>query len=254
MGRVHLAVDALPTFAGFPENQQKSLHRALVMLGADLDSFERAGTAQRAGEMIDDPAIELTIQSVHDNSLTPPGRHLITTGIQQLPFELKEGSWDDARERFAAQAIRAIERYAPGFENSVIGVRTITPLDLDRDYFLTQGNLFHGAMTLNQLFAERPLSGLERYRTPVSGVYLCGSGAHPGGGVTGAPGHNSARAVLADLGRTFRGETADWQTQLPPPRPDLIEQVLKRPRSRRVLVGLARSRWLRPVTNRARAE
>ena len=225
MGRVHLAVDRLPAFVGFPSGEQAP-HRSLTVVGADLEAFERAWVAQQAGEIAADPAIEMTIQSVLDDSLAPAGSHIITTGIQQLPFELAEGSWDDGRERLVRTAIEGIERYAPGFEASVVGAAAVTPLDLERDYGLSAGNLFHGAMNTDQLFAARPLPGYSTYRAPVGGLYLCGAGMHPGGGVTGAPGHNGARAVLRDLGKSFAGESGDldgapavWPLRAPRPAP-----------------------------------
>ena len=193
MARVHVAVDRLPRVHRL-SGGRVGAHR-VTLLGADLEALERAWAAQQAGEMPDDPAIEFTIQSVHDDALAPAGRHIITTGLQQLPFELADGTWDDGRAP-GAEAIEAIENYAPGFEAPVIGTHTITPLDLERDYGLTAGNIFHGAMTKEQLFAERPLGGYGTYRSPIAGLYLCGAGTHPGGGVTGGPGHNSARAVL----------------------------------------------------------
>ena len=252
MGRVHIAVDRLPQFAGFGAGEQPP-HRSLTVVGANLDAFERAWVAQQAGEIAEEPAVEMTIQSVTDDSLAPAGGHIITTGIQQLPFELAEGSWDDARETLARRAIDQIERYAPGFESSIVGTRVITPLDLERDWGLTAGNLFHGAMNADQLFAERPLLGYAHYRAPIDGLYMCGVGAHPGGGVTGAPGHNSARTVLADLGLRFAGAPAAWH---PPGRGnafDRLGRLMERPRLQRATTTLARQRWLRPVFDRARS-
>jgi phytoene dehydrogenase-like protein len=252
MGRVHLAVDRLPAFVGFPSGEQAP-HRSLTVVGADLEAFERAWVAQQAGEIAADPAIEMTIQSVLDDSLAPAGSHIITTGIQQLPFEFAEGSWDDGRERLMRTAIDGIERYAPGFEASVIGAAAVTPLDLERDYGLSAGNLFHGAMNTDQLFAARPLPGYSTYRAPVGGLYLCGAGMHPGGGVTGAPGHNGARAVLRDLGRPFAGESGTWTARRRYGRYERLGRLLDRPRLQRATTALARQRWLRPVVDRARS-
>jgi phytoene dehydrogenase-like protein len=252
MGRVHIAIDRLPRFTGFAPDASEP-HGGVTLLGADLGSFERAWAAQQAGVLDDDPSLEFTIQSVHDDTLAPPGMHIVTTGVQQLPFELAEGTWDDARSEFTRRVLKTLESYAPGFESSVVGVHTITPLDLERDYRLTRGNIFHGAMTESQLFADRPLAGSGRYRSPVSGLYLCGAGTHPGGGVTGAPGHNSARAVLSDLGGQFGGEPAEWRRARRRPGSDHLNRLLEGPRSRRVLVRLARQRWLRPVVEAFRS-
>jgi phytoene dehydrogenase-like protein len=194
----------------------------------------------------------MTIQSVSDDSLAPPGAHIITTGIQQLPFELAEGTWDDARETLASRAIAQIERFAPGFESTIVGTRVITPLDLERDWGLTEGNLFHGAMNADHLFSARPLPGFGDYRTPISGLYLCGAGTHPGGGVTGAPGHNGARAVLADLDLPFAGDPGHWE---PKQRGGVqrLGRLLDRPRVQRVATALAQKRWTRRLSDRARS-
>ncbi|MBS1882231.1 MAG: NAD(P)/FAD-dependent oxidoreductase [Actinobacteria bacterium] len=253
MARVHIAVDRLPQFAGFPPGEQGP-HRALTILGADSGASERAFAAQQRGEMIDDPPLEMTIQSVHDDSLAPPGQHIITAGIQQLPFELASGSWEQAGERLVGQAVATISDYAPGFEASVLGARAITPLDLERDYALTAGNIFHGAMVPGQLFRDRPLAGFGSYRSPIAGLYMCGAGAHPGGGVTGAPGHNCARAVLADRGLPFAGATARWDAGRRRGRVhDGLGRLLERPSMQRPVLALARSRWLRPLADRVRS-
>ena len=254
MARVHIAVDRLPQFAGFAAGESAA-HRGVTLLGADLGRYERAWTAQQAGVLpdADDLSIELTIQSVHDHTLAPAGKHLITTGLQQLPYELASGTWDEAKDALTRSVIGTLERYAPGFGSSVIGTHTITPLDLERDYHLTDGNIFHGAMTEDQLFAARPLAGYGRYRSPIIGLYLCGAGTHPGGGVTGGPGHNSARAVLSDMGRRFTGETRGWQRRPRSRTTRELEQLLEHPQAERVIVRLAQQRWLRPVVDRLRA-
>ncbi len=252
MGRVHIAVDRLPPFAGFGAGEQPP-HRSLTVVGANLEAFERAWVAQQAAEIVAEPAVEMTIQSVTDDSLAPPGAHIITTGIQQLPFELADGTWDDARETLARRVIDQIERYAPGFESSIVGTRVITPLDLERDWGLTAGNLFHGAMNADQLFADRPLLGQARYRTPIGGLYMCGAGTHPGGGVTGAPGHNSARAVLADRGLPFAGVSGSWRGRGRGNAYDRLGRLIERPRLQRATTTLARQRWLRPVFDRVRS-
>ncbi len=118
--------------------------------------------------------------------------------IQYAPYELAEGSWDELRDDFARTCIRLLESYAPGFEKSVVGYDAISPLDMEREFSLTGGNIFHGAMTPDQLFFQRPVGGWSGYKTPVDGLYLCGAGAHPGGGVLGACGRNAARVALKD--------------------------------------------------------
>ena len=148
---------------------------------------------------MDNYPIELIIQSVTDPTLAPPGLHTISTGVQQLPFTLAEGTWDSRRQEFADSVLRSLFHFAPNLEGAIRSHVTLTPLDLQREYGLTGGNIFHGAMFTNQLFASRPAPGLGGYRTPIKGLYLCGAGTHPGGAVMGACGHNSAQALLADL-------------------------------------------------------
>ena len=197
MARVLIALDRLPDFIGLPPGEGPQ-HRGLTSLGSEVESFQRVGDAQRYGEYPDDFPIEFIIQSVHDDTMAPPGKHVLSTGIQQLPFELNGRTWDDEKDRFTARVLDILETYSPGIRDSIIGTHTITPLDLEREYGLPGGNIFHGAMTLGQMFDSRPLPGWGSYRTPVAGLYLCGAGTHPGGGVIGAPGHNGAHALLRD--------------------------------------------------------
>jgi len=251
MGRVHFAVDRLPRFSDF-SGEVQAPHRAVTVLDTDTEAFERACQAQARGEMIDDPPVEMTIQSVHDDSLTAPGTHIITTGIQQLPFELASGSGDESRDRLVGQAKAAIERHAPGFESSIIEARALTPLDLEREYGLTGGNIFHGAMTPEQLFAGRPLPGYGSYHTPLDGLYLCGAGAHPGGGVTGAPGHNCARAVLLDRNLPFTGATGRWDER-DGRWYESLSRLLDRPGLGYLALAAARNPRLRKLVDRVRS-
>jgi phytoene dehydrogenase-like protein len=136
-----------------------------------------------------------------DDSLAPRGRHIMTCFVQYVPYRLAQGSWDEHRELLGDRVVATIARHAPNVASSIEARQVLTPLDLERTYGLTEGNIFHGDLVLEQLFFMRPVPGWARYRTPVQGLYLCGAGAHPGGGVTGAPGYNAAHQVLADLGR-----------------------------------------------------
>jgi phytoene dehydrogenase-like protein len=128
--------------------------------------------------------------------VAPPGKHLMSMFIQYAPYKLAEGTWDEVKDRFADRCFDILEEYAPGFKSSVIARQVLSPLDLERTFGLTGGNIFQGAMTLNQLFFLRPVVGWSGYKTPVRGLYLCGAAAHPGGGVIGAAGWNAARAIL----------------------------------------------------------
>ncbi|GAA2898144.1 NAD(P)/FAD-dependent oxidoreductase [Pseudonocardia halophobica] len=198
MARIHLLVDELPEYIGFPAGQGPQ-HEAQAIMGASVENFERAWEAQRRGELPEDFVIEAMIQSVTDPGLAPEGKHTLTLGVQQLPFELKGTTWDEMRDKFADAVLQVLFRYAPNLRDHILDRVVITPLDLERDYGLTGGNIFHGAMFLDQLFGSRPAPELADYRTPVTGYYLCGSGTHPGGGVMGANGHNAAKVVLDDM-------------------------------------------------------
>ncbi|MGD9536362.1 MAG: phytoene desaturase family protein [Alphaproteobacteria bacterium] len=245
MARVHLLVDALPDYRGLPPGAGPQ-HRGHQMLGASLEAFERAFEAQRAGVIPDNMQIEAIIQSVTDPSLAPEGLHTLTLGVQHVPAELASGTWDDAKEAWADKVVDTLCRYAPNMRDHIVARRVITPLDLERDYNLTGGNIFHAAMTLPQLFGARPLPALASYRTPVGGYYLCGAGMHPGGGVMGLPGRNAATVILADL----KGETAR-RTAAAPAHRGLVDRALETALGRKLGRALARNAALRPLTERA---
>jgi len=198
MARIHLLIDELPEYVGFPSSPGPQ-HQAQQIMGASVENFERAWEAERRGVLPSEFVIEAMIQSTTDPSLAPEGKHTMTLGVQQLPFKLANTDWDEVRDKFADSVLENLFRYAPNLRDHILERVVITPLDLERDYGLTGGNIFHGAMFLEQLFGSRPTPELADYRTPVPGYYLCGSGTHPGGGVMGANGHNAAHVVLADL-------------------------------------------------------
>lgn len=201
MGRVHLLVDELPHYVGLPAEEGPQ-HRGFMLLGVTPTAFQRGWEAQVRGDLMEEYPLEVIIPSVTDQSLAPAGLHTITTGTQQLPFELAQGTWDSRKDEYTAHVLRSLFRYAPNLQGAIRGQVTLTPLDWEREYGLSGGNIFHGAMFTNQLFASRPVAGMGGYRTPVRGLYLCGAGTHPGGAVMGACGHNAAHAVLADLQAT----------------------------------------------------
>jgi phytoene dehydrogenase-like protein len=152
-----------------------------------------------------EPIIEMLIPSTLDDTLAPRGAHVASLFCQHAAPELPDGAaWSDHRERVADLMVETVERYAPGFKASIVGRQALSPFDLEQEFGLTGGDIFHGALSLDQLFWARPALGHADYRGPLAGLYHCGSGAHPGGGVTGAPGHNAARAILADHRRRFR--------------------------------------------------
>jgi phytoene dehydrogenase-like protein len=243
MARVHMLVDELPHYKGLPAGEGPQ-HRGFSLVGATPADFERGWQAQLRGELMDDYPIEMIIQSVTDPTLAPAGLHTITTGIQQLPFELAEGTWDSRREEFTERVVRSLSRFAPNLEGSIRGSYTLTPLDIEREYGLTGGNIFHGAMFTNQLFASRPIPGWGGYRTPIKGLYLCGAGTHPGGAVMGAPGHNAAFALIAD---GENGQGPKRVTVAAATAPGLVQSMATSSRMRGFRSWAVRQPWLRPV-------
>lgn len=199
--KVNLALSGLPDFRALAGKEAGPQHRGTIHISPTREAIERAFDDARRGRPSEVPVLECTIPSVVDPTLAPEGCHVMSLFVQYAPYELEEGSWDETKSAFAERSIALLDDYAPGFRQQVISVDAISPLDLERDFSLTGGNIFHGAMTLSQLFFLRPVGGWSGYRTPVDGLYLCGAGAHPGGGVIGACGRNAALRVLGDRRR-----------------------------------------------------
>ncbi|MBZ5585403.1 MAG: NAD(P)/FAD-dependent oxidoreductase, partial [Acidobacteriia bacterium] len=193
--KINLALNGLPEFKALP-GAPGPQHRATMHVCPDIEYVERAWDDAKYGRPSGRPLLELTIPTMYDPSLAPPGKHIMGIFLQYAPYTLREGSWDEMREPFTARVLSLIEEYAPRFCALIEHRQTMTPLDLERRFGITGGNIFHGEMSLDQMFAMRPVAGWARYRTPIRGLYLCGSGAHPGGGVMGAPGYNCAREML----------------------------------------------------------
>jgi phytoene dehydrogenase-like protein len=169
-------------------------------MAPSLAFMDRAHASARERGWSEAPIVEMLIPSTVDDSLAPPGRHVASLFCQHFRYALPEGrSWEAERERAADAVVEQVTKFAPNFKASVLGRRILSPLDLERELGLVGGDIFHGKLALNQLFSARPALGYGNYRMPVKGLYLCGSGAHPGGGVTGIPGHNAAREILRDL-------------------------------------------------------
>ena len=194
--KINVALAEVPSFLALPGSGPGPQHRGTIHICPDQDYIERAFDDAKYGRPSARPVLECTIPSVVDPTVAPPGRHLMSMFVQYAPYTLREGSWDDQREAFADRCFDLLEEYAPGFTRSVLARQVLTPLDLERTFNLTGGNIFQGAMTPSQLFAFRPVPGYARYRTPIRGLYLCGAAAHPGGGVMGTPGLNAAREIL----------------------------------------------------------
>jgi phytoene dehydrogenase-like protein len=195
--RMNVALNALPSFTALPGAGDHLT--AGIILAPSLGYMDRAWLDARAHGWSREPVVEVLIPSTLDDSLSPSGQHVASLFCQHVAPELPDGkSWDDYRDEVGDLMIATVDQYAPGFAASVIGRQVLSPLDLERQFGLLGGDIFHGALTLNQLFSARPMLGHADYRGPLKGLYHCGSGAHPGGGVTGAPGHNAARVILRD--------------------------------------------------------
>jgi phytoene dehydrogenase-like protein len=200
--RMNVALSDLPSFASLPGAGGHMT--AGIVIGPSLGYMDRAWLSARTEGWSDEPVVEMLIPSTLDSTLAPPGAHVASLFCQHFPYDVP-GGWDARREEAADRIIACVDRYAPGFSNLVIGRMALSPLDLERRFGLIGGDIFHGKMGLDQLFSMRPMLGHADYRMPLSGLYLCGAGAHPGGGVTGAPGHNAAKAILSDRRRLGLG-------------------------------------------------
>jgi phytoene dehydrogenase-like protein len=200
--RMNVALSELPDFDCLPGRTRAEHHTAGIIVGPTLGYMERAYFDARTTGWSKRPIIEMLIPSTLDDSLAPPGKHVASLFCQHVAPQLPNGeSWDLHREKVADLMIETVSSYAPNFKSSVLGRQIMSPLDLERTFGLVGGDIFHGALQLDQMFSARPMLGYGNYRGPLPGLYMCGSGTHPGGGVTGAPGHNAAREVIADFRR-----------------------------------------------------
>jgi len=198
--KINLALDGLPSFRALPASGAGKMpyHGATMHICPDLDYVERAWDEAKFGAPSRQPMIEMTIPTICDDSIAPPGKHIMGIFLQYTPYDLRESNWHAIKESYADRVMDLIEEYAPGFRSLVRERQVLSPLDMEEIYGLTGGNIFHGEMNPGQLFFMRPVPGWAKYRTPIRGLYLCGSGTHPGGGVMGAPGFNAAREILRD--------------------------------------------------------
>ncbi len=216
--RMNVALDALPSFTALPGEGDHLT--AGIILAPSLPYMDRAWLDARERGWSRAPIVEVLIPSTLDDTLAPTGQHVASLFCQHVAPQLPDGrSWDDHREEVADLMIATVDQYAPGFAKSVIGRQVLSPLDLERQFGLLGGDIFHGALTLNQLFSARPMLGHADYRGPLKGLYHCGSGAHPGGGVTGAPGHNAAQVMLGGSPRAVRIDVeiagTSWRRRIP---------------------------------------
>ena len=205
--RMNVALSELPDFSVLPGKEKAEHHTAGIIIAPTLDYMDRAYTDARTFGWSKAPIVEMKLPTTVDNSLAPPGQHIASLFCQQFEPRLSGNrSWDDVREEVADHIIDTVTRHAPNFKASVIARQIHSPLDLERKFGLIGGDIFHGHMSLDQLYGARPMLGHGDYRMPIAGLYMCGSGTHPGGGVTGAPGHNAAHEILKDrsvIGRMF---------------------------------------------------
>jgi phytoene dehydrogenase-like protein len=198
-GKVNLALDGLPDFTCLPGPGNHL--RGAISISPSMEYMERAYDQAKYGEFSRRPYIDMVIPSLTDPSVAPPGKHILSCFVQYAPYKLSSGTWDDQREAFGNTVIDTISQYAPNLKSLIIGKQFITPLDIERTTGLTEGNIFQGELSLEQLFFLRPAAGWARYRTPIKKLYMCGSATHPGGGIMGAPGRLAALEILKDSGR-----------------------------------------------------
>jgi phytoene dehydrogenase-like protein len=197
VAKINLALSALPRFtSGDARTLAGRIH-----IGPDLDYLERAFDASKYGAYSARPYLDITIPSLSDNTLAPAGAHVMSINATFAPFHLRGTDWRTASTAFAETVIDTLEDHAPGIRSLILHRQVITPAELEAEYGLTGGHIFHGELSLDQLFTMRPLLGWARYRTPIGGLYLCGAGTHPGYGVSGLSGFNASREILDDLGR-----------------------------------------------------
>jgi phytoene dehydrogenase-like protein len=200
--RMNVALSELPDFTALPGTSVQPHHQAGIIMAPSLAYMERAYFDARTHGWSREPIVEMLIPSTVDDTLAPAGKHVASLFCQHFSYALPDGKdWDRCKDAAADLVIETVNRHAPNFKASILGRRVLSPLDLERDFGLVGGDIFHGALSLDQLYSARPLLGHAAYRGPLARLYMCGAGTHPGGGVTGLPGHNAAREILRDWQR-----------------------------------------------------
>ncbi len=197
--KVNLALSALPGIPCLNGAGDSTQLTGRIHIGSEIDYLERAFDAAKYGDFSDHPYLDITIPSLLDDSLAPTGAHVMSIYVQYAPYRLATGDWDTRREEFGDNVVKTLSEYMPDLQQLIVGRQIITPLDLERTYGLSGGHIHHGEVSLDQFFTFRPLIGWSKYRTPIAGLYLCGAGTHPGGGLTGICGANASREILKDL-------------------------------------------------------
>ena len=201
-GKVNLALDALPDFKSMPG--QGAHLRGAISISPSIEYMERAYDDAKYGRYSRKPYIDMVIPSLTDPSVAPPGKHVLSCFVQYAPYKLAQGTWDDHKEAFGDTVVDTIAEHAPNIKKIIIARQVLTPLDLEREFGLTQGNIFQGELSLEQLFFLRPVPGWAYYRTPIDNLYMCGSATHPGGGIMGAPGRIASQVILRDWSKGFK--------------------------------------------------
>lgn len=207
--KINLALDALPNFTALQHvsvSDQAEQLRGRIHIGPEIDYLERAFDAAKYGDYSPAPYMDIAIPTLGDSTLAPAGKHLMSIYVQFAPYQLRNGDWTTRREEFGDAVIKTLSTYTPNFSEIIIHRQVLTPLDLEQTYGLTGGHILHGEPSLDQFFTFRPLIGWAQYRSPIKGLYLCGAGTHPGGGITGAPGANASREIIKDLKATGRAD------------------------------------------------
>jgi phytoene dehydrogenase-like protein len=199
--KINLALAEPPNFVAAPSAGVAPHHHGTMHIGPSLDYLERAYDDAKYGRSSDEPILEITMPTSVDRTIAPEGKHILSMFVQYAPYRLREGNWDKCKEQFADRCIEVLARYAPNVPGAILHRQVLSPLDLERTFGLTGGNIFQGAMSPWQLYSLRPVPGWADHRTPVPGLYLCGAASHPGGGVLGACGRNAAVEILRDIGR-----------------------------------------------------
>jgi phytoene dehydrogenase-like protein len=199
--KVNLALSGVPRFSDVSDEELLS---GRIVIAPSIDYLEHAFDASKYGRTSEEPYLEATIPTLMDPSLAPEGQHVMSVMVQYAPYALREGDWSTERDGLGDTVLKTLESYAPGLSDLVTARQVMTPVDLEREFGVSGGHLLHGEPALDQFFAWRPLLGHARYRLGLPGLYLCGPGAHPGGGITGGPGANAAREVLSDLKKRIK--------------------------------------------------
>jgi phytoene dehydrogenase-like protein len=197
-GKVNLALDALPTFTAMPD---PSLLQGMMEICPSMDYVERAYDDAKYGCFSRRPYLDVTIPTAVDPTMAPPGKHVMSIFVQYAPYQLAEGTWEEKREAFGDAVVNTLAEFAPNIKDLILHRQVLSPWDMEQMIGLTEGNIFHGELTLDQLFFLRPAPGWANYRTPVKGYWQCGSGTHPGGGITAGPGRLAALEILKDRKR-----------------------------------------------------